>query len=289
MAKYNMNTNFVSSSFWTAYLLNNFTPMSTELKTSYTQLNCRECLHSAYLIDSVTSTCNKYQSINFLVDESSSIGSSSFSSALSFLSSYVSQTNDDLTMMSINFFDSSFESWMGYNNNKTAVLSRIAAKTYRGSGNPATGSAINASVAQINAANFPNGTPKILVVLTSGTSTNDVVQATNYANSFGIIILCIGVGGGVSNTQLLQMAGTQSNIINVASYSSLSQLATLLPNYLCKQMLIINVGSTLYGNYVKVPSCPSYFSVPRSSNASQYYQLTITYLSDPQLSSVAVL
>jgi len=58
-------------------------------------------------------------------------------------------------------------------------------------------------VAKINAANFANGIPKILVVMTAGNSSNDVIQATNYANSFGIIIFCVGIGASVNNTQLL--------------------------------------------------------------------------------------
>jgi len=108
MAKYNMDNNFLGSTLWTNYLFNTFATMSIELKTNNTLSSCPECIHSAYLIDSVTSTCNKSQSINFLIDESSGIGSGSFSLALSFLSSYVSQTNDDLSMMSINFFDNTF-------------------------------------------------------------------------------------------------------------------------------------------------------------------------------------
>jgi len=73
------------------------------------------------------------------------------------------------------------------------------------------------------------------------------------------------------------MTGTQSNIINVPTYSSLSQLVSLISNYFCKQMLNVNVNSIIYGNYVRVVTCPSYFRVPKSSNSSQYYQLSITY------------
>jgi len=59
MAKYNMNSNFIGSTFWTNFLFNNFKLMSSELKSNYTQYNCPECLHSAQLIDSVTTTCDK--------------------------------------------------------------------------------------------------------------------------------------------------------------------------------------------------------------------------------------
>ena len=42
-------------------------------------------LHNSYLIDSVTLQCNKYQSINFLVDHSASINADAFDLALDFL------------------------------------------------------------------------------------------------------------------------------------------------------------------------------------------------------------
>lgn len=59
--------------------------MSTYLKEQYTTTNQLYFLRSAYLIDSVTQRCNKYQSVNFLVDESGSIKASNFQLALDFL------------------------------------------------------------------------------------------------------------------------------------------------------------------------------------------------------------
>ena len=82
--------------------------MSSELKTNYETGNCVECLRSAYLIDSVTIRCNKYQSVNFLVDQSGSVGASNFQHALTFIETYVSQTYDDLSIMSIHFYASAY-------------------------------------------------------------------------------------------------------------------------------------------------------------------------------------
>ena len=53
---------------WTHLLANDWVAMSTDLKNNYTNTNQLEYLHSSYLIDSVTTPSNKYQSINFLVD-----------------------------------------------------------------------------------------------------------------------------------------------------------------------------------------------------------------------------
>jgi hypothetical protein len=68
IAKMNMNNNFLGSNFWTNFQFNNWVFMSKELKNNYVNDKCIECLRSAYLIDSVTTRCNKYQSVNFLID-----------------------------------------------------------------------------------------------------------------------------------------------------------------------------------------------------------------------------
>lgn len=281
MAKYNINSNFIGSTFWTYFLFNNFLMMSNELKANHSTYNCPECLHSAYLIDSVTTRCNKYQSINFLVDESGSIGSGPFQYAKDFLTAYVTQTYDDLSIMSIHFFDGSYDPYIDYGNNRATILSMIAAKSYR-SGYTNTGIAINASISKINAANYPNGVPKILVILTDGGSNDPVLQAANYARSQGIILFCVGIGSGVNNTQLLEIAGTQSNIVNIQSYASLGKLVSLIENYFCKQIMDININQTIYGNVVRVPSSPSFFRVQRSPTPNQFYKLTIYYKADPQ-------
>ena len=71
--------------FWANVCTNNFEAISEELKGNYSQEDDLLDLHEAYLIDSVTQECNKTQSINFLVDESGSIGSDGFEMALHFL------------------------------------------------------------------------------------------------------------------------------------------------------------------------------------------------------------
>lgn len=227
MAKYYMNTNFLGGTFWNNFLFNNWELMSNELKNTNQANSCPECLHSSYLIDSVTTRCNKYQSINFLVDQSGSIGAGPFQYAKDFLYAYVNQTYDDLSLMSIHYYDSTFDPSIYYGNNRAAILSMIQAKAYRGLGTY-TGSAINSSVNLINAANYPNGVPKLLVILTDGGSYDSVVQSADYARSLGITLFCVGIGANVNSAQLLQIAGTASNIVYISSYSSLSKLVNLI-------------------------------------------------------------
>ncbi len=79
--------------------------------------------------------------------------------------------------MSIHFYDSTYEPYIYYGNNRATILGMIASKPYRSRGTY-TGLAINASVARIGAANYPNGVPKILVILTDGGSYDNVYYAS---------------------------------------------------------------------------------------------------------------
>lgn len=215
-----MNINFLGSNFWSNFQYNSWAAMSSELKTHYTDNNCLECLRSAYLIDSVTIRCNKYQSVNFLVDQSGSIGAANFQYALKFVETYVGQTYDDLSIMSIHFYSTTYQTYIGYGNNRANMITMIKNKPYPGGGT-LTGKAINASVATIASGNYPNGVPKLLVILTDGVSYDDVFYASEYARSQGITLFCVGIGGGINVPQLKQIAGTDSNILYISAYNTL--------------------------------------------------------------------
>ena len=93
----------------------------------------------------------------------------------------------------------------------------------------------------------------------------------------------MGIGGNINTAQLVQIAGSTSNIVYISSYSSLTALVSLIENYFCKQIIDVNLNSFIYGNQVRVPSSPSYFRVQRSYNASQYFMLSIIYKTDPSV------
>jgi uncharacterized protein YegL len=131
---------------------------------------------------------------------------------------YVNQTNDDPALMSFNFYSTSYQNYLQYGNTKSTILSMLQSKTYPG-GDTNTGLAINATTSMINLRNFPNGLPKIMVVLTDGGSSDDVLMASNNARDNGITIIAVGIGLNVNTTQLLQIAQTSSNMILISSYS----------------------------------------------------------------------
>ncbi len=213
----------LANQFWAAFTTNTFSDMSDYLKNQFDLTNQLYYLRSSYLIDSVTKKCNKVQSVNFLVDESGSIQAANFVFAKQFLYDYINTTNDDPTLDSIHFYDSTFEPWLGYGNTKAQLLAGITSKPYRGLGTY-TGSAINQTIAKILAANFSAGVNKVLIVLTDGFSYDDVLDAANYARSKGITVISVGIGPNTNYVQLLEMAETPSNIIKVTSYNDLGRM-----------------------------------------------------------------
>ena len=102
----------------------------------------------------------------------------------------------------MHYFDNNFEEYLGYGNTKAQILAGISSKIYRAQGT-ITGAAINSTVALIEAKNFDSGIPKILIVMTDGKSSDQVLSASNYARSKGITLISVGIGSGVNETQLL--------------------------------------------------------------------------------------
>lgn len=87
----------------------------------------------------------------------------------------------------------------------------------------------------------------------------------------------MGIGSNVNTNQLLQIAGSTSNIVYISNYASLGNLVSLIENYFCKQIIDVNLNDYISGNRVRVPTSPSYFRVARSATPNQYYKLSIFY------------
>ena len=122
--------------------------------------------------------------------------------------------------MSIHFYSNSYQEYINFGNNRADILSMVQNKGYPGGGT-LTGMAINQTVTRINAANYPNGVPKLLVILTDGVSYDNVFYAAEYARSQGITLFCVGIGSGIDSAQLLQIAGTSSNVLYITAYNTL--------------------------------------------------------------------
>lgn len=171
--------------------------MSNYLKEQYKKTDKLHYLRSAYLIDSVTQRCNKYQSVTFLVDESGSIGSANFQLARDFLTRYINSTMDDPKLTSIHFYDTTFNPHLDFGLTKDQLLNGITSKPYRGGGTN-TGAAMNQTIAKIIAANFTKGVNKIMVVMTDGKAQDNVLAAANYARSQNITLIAVGIGAAIN-------------------------------------------------------------------------------------------
>jgi hypothetical protein len=122
--------------------------MASYLKDKFRETDKLYYQRSAYLIDSVSKRCNKYQSVNFLVDESGSVQAGPFRMALDFLIEYINRTYDDPALMSVHFYDDAFDPYLYYGNNRTQLLNKVDTKFYRG-GSTNTGLAITEMIAKI--------------------------------------------------------------------------------------------------------------------------------------------
>lgn len=67
-----------------------------------------------------------------------------------------------------------------------------------------------------------------MIVMTDGLSYDDVLIASNIARSKGITMIAVGIGSGINEPQLLQIAETPSNIIKVSSYADLDRLVSFI-------------------------------------------------------------
>ena len=215
------------------------------------------------MIDAVTQKCSKFQSINFLIDESGSIGLGNFNLTINFLEQFITVTNDDPLLMSVNFYDAALDPLVNYNNTKDQLIAAIKAKTYR-AGGTYTGRALKSAVDKILASNLGDGVNKILIVITDGQSYDQVVSSAKYAVDNKITVIAVGVGPGVNDTQMLEIAQSPTNVIKVSSFVDLGKLAKYIGNFLCKQVIELKFNSTSTGHSVKVPASPTYFKVEKS-------------------------
>lgn len=136
---------------------------------------------------------------------------------------YVNDTKDDISLMSIHFYDWEFDAYLDYGKNKTYFQTMIPIKPYRASGTR-TGLAMNASIDKILSANMGAGLPKVLIVLTDGASNDSVTYSAKRAADNGIICLSVGIGSNINSSQLLEIAGNPSNVILIKSYNDLPKL-----------------------------------------------------------------
>lgn len=81
-----------------------------------------------------------------------------------------------------------------------------------------------------------------MVILTDGGADDDIVAASDYARSFGISILAVGIGDQINVTQLNLLGQSSSNVIIINGFSYLQQLINYISSYICLQTVTVNLG-----------------------------------------------
>lgn len=80
--------------------------------------------------------------------------------------------------------------------------------------------------------------PKVLVLLTDGVSTDDVIQPATLLNKKDVIVFVLGIGENINYSQLTQIAYGQSEHVFKSEFSSLGFVMNNIRGAICRGSLI---------------------------------------------------
>lgn len=59
-------------------------------------------------------------------------------------------------------------------------------------------------------------------------------------------------------------------MLTISSYGDLDKIVEFIANYFCKQIKTVNLGDTIVGNIVRVPTSPNYYRIVKSAYDQWY-------------------
>lgn len=80
--------------------------------------------------------------------------------------------------------------------------------------------------------------PKVLVLLTDGVSTDDVIQPATLLSNKDVIVFVVGIGENINYSQLTQIAYGQSEHVFKSEFSSLGFVTNNIRGAICRGSLI---------------------------------------------------
>lgn len=89
--------------------------------------------------------------------------------------------------------------------------------------------------------------PKVLVLLTDGVSTDDVIQPATLLNNKDVIVFVVGIGENINYSQLTQIAYGQSEHVFKSEFSSLGFVMNNIRGAICRGSLIFFIRVNLSG------------------------------------------
>ncbi|XP_066300013.1 collagen alpha-3(VI) chain-like [Branchiostoma lanceolatum] len=190
-----------------------------------------------------------------LLDGSGSVGADNFNLVKQFAKRLVdnfeiSQTDNKVGVVQYSS-SSNVEFYLNAFSTKQPVLDAIDGITYQ-QGGTNTGAAITFTMQEIFAsangarANYPD----VLVVVTDGESSDDVAAPALSARNAGTLIYAVGVGNGVNQATLLQIAGNAAQVLQAADFGGLTTVVQSLQQNLCDAAYCGDPGAPANGNRV---------------------------------------
>ncbi|XP_076097610.1 collagen alpha-5(VI) chain-like isoform X1 [Mytilus galloprovincialis] len=179
--------------------------------------------------------------IVFLLDSSSSEGSTNFETQLQFVSNFSSRffIGPDAVQIGLATFSSNPQNqfWLNTYSNLSDVLNALQNVPYTQGGTntaEALSFAKNSSFTKAHGAR--DGIPKVLIVLTDGQSQSPpdtAIQARNLHKT-DIKVISIGIGSSVNKDELITIATDPGHAFTVANFSALKDIALELEKQTCK-------------------------------------------------------
>lgn len=182
--------------------------------------------------------CYNTNDLVIVLDGSGSIGSSNFETAKRFVDKLAAAYNvQSSSRVGFITYSDTVSTIISLTNTLTpdAMSSTILNAPYRASVTY-TDLGIDAAVTQFTL--YPRTVPRNMVVLTDGVSTDPsaTLASANTAINMGIRTFSVGIGSGVNQSELLDIAnGNQDRVFNANTFDDLVKLLNPLSRALCKK------------------------------------------------------
>jgi hypothetical protein len=149
-----------------------------------------------------------------LIDQSLTVGSVNYAFIKQFLTDYMSNSNDDPSLMSLSYYDSTTQRVIPQSstNSQVGLLAAAVGHVCACSLSPYLGQALNSTANHITSLSSTKSIPKLIIAIVGSNSLDDVSLASSYLRSKDITPIVIGVGSSYNRTQIVQIA-TEDNII----------------------------------------------------------------------------
>ena len=168
----------------------------------------------------------------FVVDQSGSIGSRSFATVRAFLQNVAAEFQFPLARMGVVEFNTYATRWFSLNSYSTqsAIQSAIGRMPYQGGGTSiATGMNYATRYMFTSGRGDRNDVDDVMVVITDGQDSSNVVAASAAAEAKKIKRIAIGVGNGVRIAELAEITGGDRNLVfQVGSFNNLTGIVGTL-------------------------------------------------------------